>query len=64
MPRRTGEANTQVMLVLQGLPAKPGAALCLAPQSRPSLDAPWRDPGRAKATHAFAGPQPRRQEAR
>jgi transposase-like protein len=64
MHRRTWDAKTQVMIVLQGLQGKPVADICTEPQMSQSLYDQWRDPFLAHATKAVEDPQRARKEAR
>jgi hypothetical protein len=64
MHRRTGEAKTKVMLVLQGLQGKPVAAICHAHQRSQSPYEQWRDQVLAHAEKAFEVHQPSHKEAR
>jgi transposase-like protein len=64
MSRRKWDANTKVMIVLQGLQGKPVAEICTEHQISPSQYYQWRDQSLATATKAFEDPQRIRKEAR
>jgi hypothetical protein len=64
MPRRTWEAQTNALLVLEGLTGKPVAAMCPAPPIRQSRDDQWRDQFLAHAANAVDDPPRPRKEAR
>jgi hypothetical protein len=53
MPRRTWEANTQALIIREGLQGKPVAELCPEPQSSQRQSYQWRDPCLAQAAQAF-----------
>jgi Transposase len=57
MHRRKWDANTKVMLVLQGLQGKPVAELCTEHQISQALYDQWRAQFLANATTAFEGQQ-------
>jgi hypothetical protein len=64
MHRRTWDAKTKVMIVLQGLQGKPVAELCTEHQISQSLYYQGRDQFLANAAKAFEGQQQSQQEAR
>jgi transposase-like protein len=64
MKRRTWNAHTKAMIVLEGLQGKPVAELCPEPQIRQSLYDQWRDQLLAQAAKAVDDPQRSRNEAR
>jgi hypothetical protein len=64
MPRRTWDANTKVMIVLQGLQGRPVAEMGTEPQMSQSQSDQGRDQCLAHATNAVADPQRSRKEAR
>jgi transposase-like protein len=64
MSRRKWDANTKVMIVLQGLQGKPVAEICTEHQISQSQYYQWRDQFLANATKAFEDPQRIRKEAR
>jgi transposase-like protein len=64
MKRRTWDAHTKAMIVLEGLKGKPVAELCTEHQISQSPYDQWRDQFPAQAAKAFDDPQRSRQEAR
>ena len=64
MQRRTWDAHTKAMIVIDGLKGKPVAELCPEHQSRQSLSDQWRDQFLAQAAKAFDDPQRTRKGAR
>jgi transposase-like protein len=64
MHRRTWNAKTKLLIVLQGLQGKPVAELCTEPQISQSLYDQGRDQFLAHATKAFEGHQQSQKEAR
>ena len=64
MTRRTWDAHTKAMIIIEGLKGKPVAELCTEHQISQSLDDQWRDQFLAQAAKAFDDPQRTRTEAR
>jgi hypothetical protein len=64
MQRRTWDAQTQAMIVLEGLQGKPVAALCAAPRISQAPYDQWRDQCLAHAPKAFEVHAPSQREAR
>jgi transposase-like protein len=64
MHKRTWDAKTKAMIVLEGLKGKPVAEVCTAHQISPSQYDQWRDQFLAHAAQAFEGHQHTRKEAR
>ena len=64
MRRRTWDAKTTAMMVIEGLKGRPVAEICPEHQIGQSLDDQWRDQFLAHAATAFEDPQRTRQEAR
>jgi transposase-like protein len=64
MKRRTWDAQTNAMMVIEGLKGKPVVELCTEHQISQSLYYQWRDQFLAQAAKAFDDPQRTRKEAR
>ena len=64
MPRRKWHANTQAMIVLEGLKGKPVAELCHEHQISQAQYYQWRDQFMAHAPKAFEVHEQRQREAR
>ena len=64
MKRRTWDARTKAMIVIEGLKGKPIAELCTEHQISQSLYYQWRDQFLAQAAKAFDDPQRSRKETR
>jgi transposase-like protein len=64
MKRRTWDAQTKAMIVIEGLKGKPVVELCTEHQISQSLYYQWRDQFLAQAAKAFDDPQRTRKEAR
>jgi transposase-like protein len=64
MPKRTWEAKTKALIVIEGLKGKPGAEICHEPQRRQAQYYQWREQFLAHAPKAFEGPEPSRKETR
>ena len=64
MTRRTGDAHTKALIVIEGLQGKPVADICNEPQISQRVYDQWRDPFLAHAANASAAQQHTRQEAR
>jgi transposase-like protein len=64
MHRRTWDAKTNALIVLEGLKGKPVAEICPEHQLSQSLYDQWRDQFLVKAAKACDDPQRARQEAR
>jgi hypothetical protein len=64
MPRRTWDAKTTAMIVLEGLKGKPVAELCAEHQISQAPDDQWRDQLLAHAPNAFEVHEPSHREAR
>jgi transposase len=64
MKRRTWNAHTKAMIIIEGLQGKPVAELCNEHQISQSLYYQWRDQFLAQAAKAFEDPQRTRKEAR
>jgi transposase len=64
MKRRTWDAQTNAMMVIEGLKGKPVVELCTEHQISQSLSDQWRDQFLAQAAKAFDDPQRTRKEAR
>jgi transposase-like protein len=64
MRRRTWDAKTKAMIVLEGLKGKPVAELCNEHQISQSQYDQWRDQFLAHAAHAFEVHQHTRKAAR
>ena len=64
MKRRTWDAKTKALIILEGLKGKPGAEICTEHQITQSLYSQWRDQFLANAANAFETHQQTRKEAR
>ena len=64
MHRRTWDAKTNAMLVIEGLKGKPVAELCTEPQISQAPYYQWRDPCLAQAPKAFEVHEQSHREAR
>jgi hypothetical protein len=64
MQRRQWDAQTNAMIVIQGLQGKPVAVICNAYQISPSPYDQWREQFLAPARHAFEVQPHGRQEVR
>ena len=64
MKRRTWDAKTKALIILEGLTGKPVAAICTEHQITQSLYSQWRDQFLANAAKAFETHQQTRKEAR
>jgi hypothetical protein len=64
MPRRTWDAKTKAMIVLEGLKGNPVAEICTAHQLSHAQDDQWRDQFLAHAAKAFEVHEQRQREAR
>jgi transposase-like protein len=64
MKRRTWDAKTKALIILEGLKGKPVAEICTEHQITQSLYDQWRDQFLANAAKAFATHQQTRKEAR
>jgi transposase len=64
MHRRKWDAETQAILVIEGLTGKPVAEICTEHQISQSQYYQWRDQFLAHAAKAFAGPPHMQKEAR
>jgi hypothetical protein len=64
MRRRTWDANTNAMLVIEGLKGKPVAEICPEQQISQAPYEQWRDQGLAHAPQAFAAHEQSPREAR
>jgi hypothetical protein len=64
MHRRTWEAKTHAMIVLEGLKGKPVAELCAERQISQAQYDPWRDQFLAHAPKAFEVHEQSQREAR
>lgn len=64
MRRRTWEAKTTAVIVLEGLKGRSVTELCTEYQIGQSLYDPWRDQFLANAAQVFEDPQRTRKEAR
>jgi transposase-like protein len=62
MHRRTWDAQTKALIVLEGLKGQPIAEICTEHQISPSLYAQWQDRFLAHAASAFELPQHTRRE--
>ena len=64
MKRRTWDAKTKALIILEGLKGKPVAEICTEHQITQSLYYQWRDQFLANAAKAFETHQQTRKEAR
>jgi transposase-like protein len=64
MQRRTWDAKTKTMIVLEGLQGKSVAEICAEQQISQSFYYQWRDQFLANAAKAYADPQHTWKEAR
>jgi transposase len=64
MHRRTWDAKTTALIILEGLKGKAVAEICTEHQISQSLYDQWRDQFLAHAAKAFDDPQRTRKEAR
>ena len=64
MKRRTWDAKTKALIILEGLKGKPVAEICTEHQITQSLYDQWRDQFLANAAKAFETHQQTRKEAR
>jgi putative transposase len=63
MQKRTWDAKTKALIVIEGLKGKPVTEICHEPQSSQSQSYQWRDQILANAANAFASHQYTRKEA-
>jgi transposase-like protein len=63
MQRRTWDAKTQALIVIEGLKGKPVAEICREHRISQSIYSQWHDQFLAHAAKAFEDPQRTRKEA-